>query len=592
MMRRLAAIIDADVVGYSRLMSLDETATFARLKALRSQLLAPRIAEHGGRVVKLIGDGTLAEFASVVDAVACAVDIQLTMLELEPELEPERRLRLRIGVHLGDLLVENEDIFGDGVNVAAGLQALAPPGGICISHQVHDQIASKLVFNAADLGERQLENIPGRVRVWRWSPDDAQQPQPVTHGGDLHSTHRSRPSVAVLPFVNMSDLAEQEHFSDGFTEELIATLARCRWLLVAARNSSFTYKGRSVDTRRAAQDLHVRYVLEGSVRRAENRVRVTAQLLRGKDGTLLWAERYDRTLGDIFVVQDEIASEITGAIEPELGVIEFAALRGRTDVDMDAWDIYLKGLWHLYKFTLDDLLCAKELFEQAISVDPSFAQAHARLAYAHIQLGWYGEIKERADRIRNATALSERAIRLDNREPAAYLALGRALALGGAPQTGITHLRHALTLDFSFAQAHFALGQALCYVERPEEGVAEIKQAFRLSPRDPHLWTFHTMLAIADYQLGRMNEAALAARAALREKNVTFWPAMVLVAILGRQQKTTEAREAIVELKRFRPDINVRTARMEFYFGDLPVMPTPFIERFIVDLVDAGLPGE
>jgi TolB-like protein/class 3 adenylate cyclase/Tfp pilus assembly protein PilF len=590
MMRRLAAILDADVVGYSRLMSLDEAGTFEALKALRAQLLTPLIAEHGGRIVKLMGDGTLAEFSSVADAVNCAMKIQRMVTERNAAEDAERRMELRIGVHLGDVLVENHDIFGDGINVASGLQELAPPGGICISHQVHDQIGSKLVFNATDLGERHLRNIPGVVRVWRWAPDAASDsPEVPAAGIEPAMAHRNRPSIAVLPFVNMSELAEQEHFSDGFTEELIATLARCRWLLVAARNSSFTYKGKSVDIRRVAQDLHVRYVLEGSVRRAQNRVRVTAQLLSGEDGTLLWAERYDRTLDDIFVVQDEIAAEITGAIEPELGAIEFAALRGRTAFDIDAWDIYLKGLWNLYKFTLDDLLNARELFEQAIAIDPSFAQAYARLAYVHIQLGWYGNMDERADRIRDATALAERAIRLDNREPAA---LGRALALSGASETGIAHLRHALTLDFSFAQAHFALGQALCYVERPEEGIAEIKHAFRLSPRDPHLWTFHNMLAIADYQLGRMNEAAHAARAALRQANTTFWPAMVLVAVLGRQGKAAEAREALVELRRFRPGMTAEKARREFYFGDNPVMPPDFVDQFIADLLKAGLPAQ
>jgi len=591
MTRRLAAILDADVVGFSRLMGLDETGTFATLKAHNSEIIVPSIDRHHGRVVKFVGDGTLAEFASVVDAVGCAMDIQRALFKRNENVEPDRRMLWRIGIHVDDVLVEEDDIFGDGVNVAASLQALAPPGGICVSQQVNDQIRSKLDFWAIDFGNRKLKNIDRPTRVWRWTAEGEQLPSPAAPKDQATRPLRNRPSIAVLPFSNMSSIEEQEHFSDGFTDELIATLARCRWLLVAARNSSFSYKGRQPKAQQVAEDLGVKYVLEGSVRRAADRVRITAQLLNGTDGTLLWAERYDRTLADIFEVQDQLASEITGTIEPELGSIEFAALRGRTVLDMDAWEIYLKGLWHLYRFTLDELRTAKALFEQAISIDSTFAQAQARLAYVHIQLGWYGPLDERAERICEAIDLAERAIGLDQKEPAAHLALGRALALDGAAEAGIAHLRNALQLDQSFAQAHFALGQVLCYVERPAEGIAEIKEAFRLSPRDPHLWTFHNILAIAYYQLGDMAEAAKAARASLRSPNATFWPAIVLVATLGRQGKTDEAREAISRLHRFRPGMNCNDARREFYFGDNPVMTEAFIDRFIADLASAGLPG-
>jgi TolB-like protein/class 3 adenylate cyclase/Tfp pilus assembly protein PilF len=591
MTRRLAAILDADVVGFSRLMGLDETGTFATLKAHNSEIIVPSIDRHHGRVVKFVGDGTLAEFASVVDAVGCAMDIQRALFKRNETVEPDRRMLWRIGIHVDDVLVEEDDIFGDGVNVAASLQALAPPGGICVSQQVNDQIRSKIDFWAIDFGNRKLKNIDRPTRVWRWTAEGEQLPSPAAPKDQATRPLRNRPSIAVLPFSNMSSIEEQEHFSDGFTDELITTLARCRWLLVAARNSSFSYKGRQPNAQQVAEDLGVKYVLEGSVRRAADRVRITAQLLNGTDGTLLWAERYDRTLADIFEVQDQLASEITGTIEPELGSIEFAALRGRTVLDMDAWEIYLKGLWHLYRFTLDELKTAKALFEQAISIDPTFAQAQARLAYVHIQLGWYGSLDERAERICEAIDLAERAIGLDQKEPAAHLALGRALALDGATEAGIAHLRNALQLDQSFAQAHFALGQVLCYVERPVEGIAEIKEAFRLSPRDPHLWTFHNILAIAYYQLGDMAEAAKAARASLRSPNATFWPAIVLVATLGRQGKTDEAREAISRLHRFRPGMNCNDARREFYFGDNPVMTEAFIDRFIADLASAGLPG-
>ncbi|WEX76200.1 tetratricopeptide repeat protein [Sinorhizobium numidicum] len=588
-MRRLAAILDADVVGYSRLMGLDEAGTFRAWKACRGALITPAVANHGGRIVKQTGDGLLAEFASVTDAVACAMAIQ-HMMSQHNEGAETGRIELRIGIHLGDIIVDEGDLHGDGVTLAARLQEIAPPGGICVSQQVYDLIGSKLDFPALDVGRRTLDGIHGPVRVWRWQPGETGEQVAAAAPDDRPLPDHKRPSIAVLPFINMSSVDEQEHFSDGFTEELIATLARCRWLRVVARNSSFTYKGKPVDVRKVAEDLGVKYVIEGSIRRAGNRIRITAQLLSGETGMLLWAERYDRTLDDVFVLQDEIAGQITGTVGPELGIIEFAALRGHTAADMDAWNIYLQGLWHLYKFNLDDLKIAKGLFERAIGLEPSFAQAHARLAYVHIQLGWYGPLDERAERIRDAIDLAGRAIALDDREPAAHVALGRALALSGAPERGIEHLRNALRLDPSFAQGHFALGQALCYVERPEEGIAEINEAFRLSPRDPHRWTFHNMLALAHYQSGRVAEAAEAARTSLRQENVTFWPAMVLAAALGAEGRTAEAREAVEALRRWRPDMTAAKARAEFYFGSVPAMSEDFVDRFVADLRRAGLP--
>ncbi|THK36343.1 tetratricopeptide repeat protein [Ensifer sp. MPMI2T] len=601
MKRRLAAILDADFSGYSRMMRQDEAGTFAALKAHQTEVILPAIAGHGGRVVQHIGDGLLADFSSVLEAVISAIEIQQAMLRRNETVDPDRHMHLRIGIHLGDVIIDDDGIHGDGVIVAARLQEIAPPGGICLSQQVHDHIGAKLDLPLTDLGRCQLADIRHPVRVWRWTADETPGTTAAAHTDKEAQSDRprparplpdrKRPSIAVLPFINLSSVDEQEHFADGFTEELIHTLARCRWLQVVARNSSFAYKGKPVDVRKAAEDLGVKYVIEGSVRRSGDRIRITAQLLRAESATLLWAERYDRTLDDLFVLQDEIAGEITGTVGPELGIIEFAALRGQTAADMDAWDIYLKGLWHLYKFNLDDLKTAKALFERATSVDPTFAQAYARLAYVHIQLGWYGAMDERGARIADAIRLAERAIALDSREPAAHLALGRALALRGQPERGITHLRNALELDASFAQGHFALGQALCYVERPEEGIAEINEAFRLSPRDPHLWTFHNMLAIAHYQSGRLVEAETAARASLRQENTTFWPAMVLTAVLGAQGNAEAAPPALADLLKFRPDITLEKARAEFYFGGTPAMPEHFIDRFATDLERAGLPG-
>lgn len=591
MERRLTAIMAADVVGYSRLMERDEARTLTELKAHRRELIDLEIDRHHGRMVKLMGDGALVEFASVVEAVTCAVAIQNGMIERNSGAPDDTRIEFRIGVHLGDVIIEGDDIYGEGVNLAARLQELALPGSVLFSQQVYDQVENKLGVGVHDLGQRRVKNISRPVHVWGWSHNGMEALSKITTGGgNWLQADRRRPSIAVLPFVNISGDPNEEYFSDGITEDIIAMLARCRWLLVVARNSSFIYKGKPADVRKVAVELGVKYVIEGSVRRAGTRVRVTAQLLDGRDGTRLWGERYDRELDDIFTLQDEIATAVAGELEPELGMIEVVALHGRASTDLDAWDSYQRGLWHLYRFTMEDLGTAKTLFERAIAIDASFAQAYARLAYVHIQLGWYGPHDERAVRVADAIRFAEQAIEQDGQEPAAHMAFGRALMLSGKPERGVAHLRKALDLDPSFAQGHFALAQALGMRQECDEALREINEAFRLSPRDPHVWTFFNARAFAHLLAGDLDLAEADQRAALRQPNVTFWPAMVLVAILGRQRKMAEAQEAISLLYRFRPDFTCRDARREFYFGDLPYTRPDFIDRFLDDLREAGLP--
>ncbi len=335
--RRLTTILAADVVGYSRLMAADEGGTFAQLKTHRKELIGPKIAEYSGRVVKLMGDGTLMEFGSVVDAVHFAVDVQRAMAERNAEVPEDQRITYRIGINIGDIIVEGDDIYGDGVNVAARLEALAEPGGICISRTVFNHVRNKVALAFEDLGELQVKNIPDPVRVYRvdlsrtdtdsvgWSPDTGSLPLP------------DKPSIAVLPFENMSGDPEQEFFADGMAEEIITALSRYRWFFVIARNSSFTYKGHAVDVKQVAKELGVRYVLEGSVRKAGDRVRVTAQLIDASTGNHIWAERYDRELDDIFALQDEITQTIVTAIEPELGAVEQERARRKPPDNLDAW---------------------------------------------------------------------------------------------------------------------------------------------------------------------------------------------------------------------------------------------------------------
>jgi adenylate cyclase len=376
--RRLTAILAADVAGYSRLMGADEEGTHERLQAHLRELVNPKIGEHRGRVVKNTGDGFLAEFASVVDAVRCAVEVQRGMAERNAATPPEKRIEFRVGINLGDVIAEGEDIFGDGVNVAARLEALAEPGGVLVSHTVHDQVRDRLPFVFEDLGEQQVKNIARPVRVYRLRETAAGKSpttptQPVLPLPD-------KPSIAVLPFANMSGDPEQEYFVDGMVEEIITALSRIRWLFVIARNSSFTYKGQAIDVRQVGHELGVRYVLEGSVRKGGGRVRITAQLIDALTGIHLWADRFDGSLEDVFDLQDKVASSVAGVIEPALQAVETARSADRPTDDLTAYDLYLRA-YALVLSSARHIPAALRLTEQAIARDPRYGPA---LAWAAI----------------------------------------------------------------------------------------------------------------------------------------------------------------------------------------------------------------
>src|SRR6188474_1749830 len=343
--RRLAAIMAGDIVGYSRLMGIDEEGTLRQLKAHRKELIDPKITEHRGRVVKTTGDGMLVEFVSVVDAVRYAVDIQRGMAERNAEVALDRRIEFRIGINVGDIISDENDIYGDGVNVAARLEALAEPGGILVSRNVHDQVCDKLSFGFEDLGEQTVKNITRPIGVHRVSLAETQTS--AAAASKFETAGSNRPSIAVLPFANMSGDQEQEYFADGISEDIITALSKLRWFFVIARNSSFTYKGKAVDVKRVAQELGVRYVLEGSVRKSGNRMRITAQLIDAATGNHLWAERFDRDVADIFAVQDEITERVVSAIEPQLYAAENVRSQRKLPESLDAWECVTRALWHV-----------------------------------------------------------------------------------------------------------------------------------------------------------------------------------------------------------------------------------------------------
>ncbi len=422
MERRLAAILAADVVGYSRMIRADEEGTLHELRALREELIDPKIQEYRGRIVKLMGDGLLAEFASVVDAVACSAEVQSAIAERNPGTGDTGPIVLRVGINLGDVVIDGDDIQGDGVNVAARLEALAQPGGICISDAVYEQVRDRLDLKFQDLGQQEVKNIDRPVQTWGWIAASTEaQMQSSSNGASLPLP--DKPSIAVLPFDNMSGDVEQEYFADGMTEDITTALSRIRWLFVIARNSSFAYKGKSVDVRQVAGELGVRYVLEGSVRKGGNRLRVTAQLIDASSGVHVWAERFDREIKDVFVLQDDITDALMASIEPELAKAEQQRAIRKPVENLDAWSWFQRGLWHHYRATKADNDEALRQIGKAIELDPNFSRALAALAHVHYWNALFGYTEHAKENLETGLSLAKRAVVADDKEPFAHFAL-------------------------------------------------------------------------------------------------------------------------------------------------------------------------
>src|SRR6202166_2824585 len=426
--RKIVAIVVSEVVEYSRLAGADEDRTLARLRALRSDLIDPTIAVHNGRVVKRTGDGALVEFRSVVDAVRCAVEVQNAMVERNAGVPEDRRIVFRIGIHLGDVVEESDgDLMGDGVNVAARLEGVAGPGAICLSEDAYRQVKGRLDLAVTDLGATQLKNIAEPIRVYSLQVGLPAQAKPAEAAAPAAARKSlplpDKPSIAVLPFQNMSGDPEQEYFVDGMVEDIITALSRIRWLFVIARNSSFTYKGQAVDVKQAGRELGVRYVLEGSVRKGGNRIRITGQLIDALTGAHLWAERYDRDLSDIFTVQDEIAASVTAVIEPALAAAEQERVLRKPPERLDAWEAYQRGLWHFHKYRPEENKTALAFFSQAIALDPNFAPGHYGYALALQWDIWHFSSRPFLEVQGTAREEAEIAVSLDNNDAMAHAVL-------------------------------------------------------------------------------------------------------------------------------------------------------------------------
>lgn len=547
--RRLAAIFAVDVVGYSRLMEADEAGTLAALKSLRKNLIAPEFAEHRGRIVKLMGDGALGEFASVVDATECAVGIQQGMIERNVKLPECERIELRIGINIGDIIVEGEDIYGDGVNVAARLEGLADPGGICVSRNVFNQVKNKVDLGFQDMGEQRVKNIAEPVGAYR-----VLLPQPAVADAPPAMPHK--PSIAVLPFDNLSGDPEQEYLSDGITEDIITALSRLHWFLVIARNSTFVYKGRSVDVKQVGRELGVRYVLEGSVRKAGNRVRITAQLVDTMSGAHHWAQNFDRELADVFELQDDITQSVASAIEPKLVAAEGARSQGRSSRDMSAWDLVSRAMAHYGRMTTSESEIAIKTLRSAVERYPDYGPAHSMLAFALLVSGHVGWIPE-SDDSAYAAELARRAAQLDNEDPWAHLALGYVAFTRRRTDETIKEYKRALELNPNFATAHGYLGWALAFDGQSDEAIRYFELALRTSPHDPLKAFFYSGTGVAHYYAYRFDEAVEWTRNAIRERPGFTASRRLLCAALAQAGRMDEVDEEMATLRTMQPNLSI-----------------------------------
>lgn len=582
--RRLAAILAADVVGYSRLMGLDESGTLAAIKAWDREILKPALAQHSGRMVKLMGDGVLAEFASAVDAVECAIAMQKAMaIQNEPRPE-DRKLNLRMGINLGDVIVEDDDLYGDGVNLAARLEAFAEPGGICVSDDAYRQVRDKLDVEFEDLGEQQLKNISRPLRIFSVRQNEgaeaetsSRKPKPVLP---------DKPSIAVLPFTNMSGDVEQEYFVDGMVEDIITALSRFNQLFVIARNSSFVYKGRAVDIKQVGQELGVRYVLEGSVRKAGHRVRITGQLIDSSNGSHLWADRFDGELQDVFDLQDQITAQVIGAIEPTVRKAEIERARRKPVHNLDAYDLYLQALPYIYVIRPDDNLKALGLLHRSIELDPSYAPALAHAAWCRVQRitrAWepYGE-----DDVESAVELARRALATGSDDATSVVLGGFVLVMLGADYSaGLSALRRALEMNPGSGFINAIAGSGMVFGDEGEKGLELLEKAMALGPLDPNYFVYLTVAATAHLFAGRPEKAAELTEksAALNDDwDSTFW---VMVTAYVQLDRMAEAQTMLSKLLKASP-----CATLASYEDRLPVRNPKSRQLIIQSLRQAGLP--
>ena len=696
--RKLTTILAMDVVGYSRLMEIDEQDTLDVLKAIRACIADPAIARHSGRVVKLMGDVTLAEFSSVVGALQCAVDIQRHLAGHTCAVGNQCRLQLRIGLHLGDVIVENSDIYGDGVNIAVRLQSIADPGGIVLSKQVYDHIGTRVPVGLVSLGEQSVKNIGRPIQAYRvdldsslaslevirfrdfeldtakyelrqagqrvpvepqvfdllvflarnrdrtvtreevftaiWgnrivsdaalssqikaarrvlgddgvaqhtiatvhgrgfrfvAPIEGAKPAPVVDaareepGVAPHESPAKKPSVAILPFVNLNRDPTEDYFADGITEDINTALARNRWLTVIARNPAFAFRGSKEGIRAIGEKLNADYLVVGSVRKAGTRFRITVQLVDSGTEQCVWSERFDRDSADIFELQDAISEMVAARIEAELGLSEQRKAERRPRKNLGAWDLYQLGTAEFYKFTRESNLRCQELLRQAIELDPTFASAYSRMAYAIVLSMVYFDVEADGARMDEALAAAHRAIELDDQDANSYFTIGRVHLARCEYDQAIDALQYALELNPCLAVTYCGLGDSLAYEGRLDEAIKQFEVAIRLSPHDPFRWAFYSYRSLAHIFRREFEDAASWARRAIRTPNAQYWPRAHLVAALGHLGDGALAESAAKELTQVKPEFSIEFARKHLFYVKRPDQ----IETYMEGLRKAGIP--
>lgn len=577
--RRLAAVMVLDVVGYSRLMGMDEAGTLAALIALRKTIVEPIVLAHRGRIVKLLGDGALVEFGSAVDAVECGIAIQNAVAARNAELSDDKAIRLRIGINLGDIIIEHGDIYGDGVNVAARLETIAESGGICVSGTVFDQVESKLDAGFEDLGLREVKNIANPVRVYRVGLD-AVQPSPAAT-----PPVPDKPSIAVLPLDNLSNDEEQQYFCDSVAEDLTTALSRFDWLFVAARNAAFAYRGGAIDVKRVGRELGVRYVLEGSVRRIGRKVRVNVQLVDSETLGHVWAERMDREMDDFFGLQDDVVARIASTAAPEIIQAEIVRTSRKPLEAFGPWDNYLRAVDHYYAMTADDIEKAIGHLQEAIKVDPQFAAAYGlrSLCETHAATrGWHRPVKSA---YQVAERFAELAVRLSPTSPETNEAQAFMLLCTGRPQEATIVAQRSVELNPYFARAHAVLGHALVHFGDPEGGLVACEKGLRSTSRDQRGSWLYDALGHIYFFLGRYKEAIDVSHRAIQYDPSLFGALVTLACANAQLGKQDEAQRAVDRLVAYIPGFSLRAVRKNPMFSD-----PAFAEKLVESLRLAGLP--
>lgn len=584
MERRLTAILVADVVGYSRLMRRDEEGTLEQMSLLRRELIDPIIDQFAGRIVKLMGDGILLEFASVANAVSAATAIQDAMLRRNHDIEEDSRIVFRIGINLGDIIISDEDIFGDGVNIAARLEPLSPVGGMCVSDPVHEQVRDRLALKFVDMGPQQLKNIDRDVRAWSWEPENNQK-KSVSLVEDGFSLPE-KPSIAVLPFDNMSRDVEQDYFADGIAEDILTALSRIDWFFVTARNSSFSYKGRAVDIQKVGRELGVRYVLEGSVRSSGNRLRITAQLIDATTGNHVWAERYDREMNDIFDVQDEITRNVVASMQTQIQIAEAVIADITERVSLPVWALVNQSWKFIYQMTEESMVSCIEAAEEAVRLDPGGSRSNQALASGLFHQGWMGFSDDPAATYQRALKFSERSVRAGPNNEYAHWTLGMLRLVHGEHDEAIAELLRAIEINPNCSIAYGALATCQNFAGFPDQAIANNEIAIRSNPRDPTVFYRYTGMGLSHYLIGRLEEAIDWLMKGVQLKSEFFPAHAILIASYQEAGLQDECQRSLESCLRVIPSASLEPIRK------MPFRRSEHQERLLQALSAAGLPDD